>query len=328
MSDAEVVAPEGEVVMDRAAEVAQIAAQLDAADKEAPAQAEEGQEQAPEVAADAPAAPQDAPETAGAAEEVPEDSSAPDRSWQALESREKQQIEREKKFREEQKDYTRRLEQLERQLTETRGKTVDVLAQEYQKDPLAALAKHGLDVNALVEAYVNSDDPTPEYIGKKSNSEVEALRQELANVKQEIAKRDAQAGALRFKSDAAKVLSDPKYDKIKKHAVLNGVDPEQMAFMTAVEYHKNNKDAIDPSHRFLTPAAACDRILAVLDERWGKAFDTQEAPAAPQARQPAGEPTTLTNSISSAPTHSGPSSKTRAQEIEEAAAQLRFVEDE
>lgn len=291
--------------MSRNEEIAQIVAEASAVEAEGTTDAPQESAEEPQEASEA------APEPEATTEPATEVPAAPDRSWSALEDREQGLVAREKKLKEmmqEVEAYRNRIP------TED---PIEAFKKAYQANPMEAFKTLGLDQTAFVEAYVNADDPTPDYLHKQATGEVKKVEERLAQLEQQLQQERAHNQALSWQRGAAEILKGDDYDKVRKFSALDGVDPEFLAFQVANRYAQANG-------RFLTTEEACAKLKATLDERWDKAFPSDVSPPEP-APKAKGSTGALTNDLTEpAPAALAMQPKSRREEIAEILKTTKF----
>lgn len=295
--------------MSRSEEIAQLAASMDATTSD------ESADEAPVEVADAPESAEDAVEAAPEPEPTPdvapEKPAAPDRSWQALEAREAELVRRDKQM----KEMMQALEAQRAQIPTMDPK--EAFIKKYQSDPMSAVKEFGVDPTALVEAFVNADDPTPDYLHKQATGEVDKVRERLEQLERQLQQERYQNQVMTWQKGASEVLQGEEYDKVRKFSALDGTPAELIAHNIAVKYHQEHG-------RLLTPEESCAKLKAVLDERWNAAFPDQSSPA-PTPPKAKGATTGLTNDVTEPrPPSIAMHPKSRREEIEEILKTAKF----
>lgn len=247
------------------------------------------------------------------------------RGWAAVKEQEK----RLRQEREEFKLQRAELEQMQKKIEEMQKGSFDVLSK-LRDDPFSILEKAGVSFEDLANRVLNGDKPGPDEKVKRTTSEVEELRKELASFKAQLETQKAQEFDTRYQNDAASVIkADPKFKLLQSygkavediyelaclHARQTGqiLPAEQAAAMILEEYENDLKSTL---------------LNDAVREKFGIILKENESPVKEKTKPVNVVPSkTVTNQMGSSPT-SQPKERppmSEREELEEAVKLLNLT---
>ena len=142
--------------------------------------------------------------------------------------------------------------------------------QRFQTDPDGALADIGravgvnLDFPAIVEHYLETGDvEAPAKQEAADNPAVSAIKQEVQELKEQLAQERQAKQISEYSSQIRTHLSDESVKYIPKIAKVYGTDPETLIGTQLSEHYRLGGDFIAP-----------DKVVSILEERFRKQWET------------------------------------------------------
>jgi hypothetical protein len=203
----------------------------------------------------------------------------------ALSRKEKMIFEREKQLKE----------------MEAKYKGYDSIDSSVKSDPLAFMQKYGITYNDLTRLVLNDNKPTPDM-------EVKSVKEEMANLRRELAQKEADAQKTQFESTIGAFKSEIKQfiDSAKDTYELLAMQdtPDEIVYNVISEH-------FNKTQKILTHKEAADHVEKYLEDEARKYLSVKkfqpkapEAPATTSTQKSVSQ--TLTNTMdANAPTPSG-----------------------